>query len=698
MNTADLLFEIGTEELPPMQLKPLSQALGDTLQAQLNQANLTYERVVTFASPRRLAVIVYGLVDQQPTQTVERRGPALSAAFDAAGKPTPACAGFARGCGVEVETLEQRETPKGVWLFYQQTQAGKSTVALLPSLIEQALKKLPTQRMMRWGAHTTAFVRPVHWVVLLFGEHVVPGVIFGQTTGNQTQGHRFHHPDALTIEHPSVYQETLADIGHVVVDWTQREALIRQEAQHVAAAHGTVLMPDDLLAEVVGLVEKPAALLGTFDAIFLDLPPEVLMAVMKKHQKCFPVQHATGMSGHFVIISNIQSKDPAQVIKGNERVMRARLADAAFFYAQDRESNIENWHHELNDIVFLPLPGKKGQNGVISDRCHRIETLAAMIAPLIGADPETTQEAARLSKIDMRSAMVEEFPELSGIMGAYYARHAGKSEAIAHAIASHHLPRFAADALPDDNIGRALALADRIDLLVNIFGINQAPTGEKDPLGARRAALGILRILIECRLDLDLPTLFEHALKGYGDAFQQQPERLDELSKQLSAFMLNRLRAWCLDQQITPAVFAAVASQGLRSPLDFYHRLQAVAAFQAMPASIALCAAHKRVNQFLKKQSLQVPYPIPDSTLFETDAEHDLFKALTHKKEDISPLAKTKDYTGILTALADLQTPIDAFFDQVLVMAKEENIRKNRIALLVQLRGLFEQVADISQL
>lgn len=696
--TDDLLLEIGTEELPPTQLKTLAAALGEQLRAAFVKAGLAHGTVETFASPRRLAVIVRALADAQPSHEVERRGPALEAAFDQAGNPTPACLGFARSCGVEVDALEKRETPKGIWLFYQQTQEGKSTRALLPDLIEQALKKLPIKRPMHWGVHPAPFIRPAHWVLLLYGKTVVPSAILGLSANNQTFGHRFHHPEAITINHADEYTKKLAEVGQVIVDLDQRERLICNQSVEVASKQGDVRIAPDLLEEVVGLVEKPVALLGSFDKAFLELPPEVLIAVMKKHQKCFPMQNKAGeLAPYFVIISNIESKNPAEVIKGNERVMHARLADAAFFYEKDKKSSIEDWFKRLHEVAFLKELEKKGESGVMSGRCKRIEHLSKYVASQIEADEKAAGEAGRLSKADMLSTMVEEFPDLMGVMGYHYALHLGLPNAVATAIRSHHLPRFSGDVLPEDLVGCAVAIADRVDLLVAIFGINQAPTGEKDPFGARRAALGVLRILIEHELDLDIGELLEKALGEYTNAFPQRKEQQQPLQK-LSDFMLDRLKAWSLERGIAPTVFAAVAAGGLSSPPDFYQRLQAVTAFQCLPQAVSLTAAHKRVNQFLKKQSADEVSSNMDAQLFETDAERDLASAIQAKAEIVKPLYKNRDYQAVLTTLADLQGPIDAFFDQVLVLAEDPTIRKNRIALLAQLRDLFLQIADISQL
>lgn len=689
--TDDLLFEIGMEELPPTQLKRLSMALGEQLRAAFAKAGLTHGAVETFASPRRLAVIVRELIDAQPTQEVERRGPALEAAFDQDGNPTPACSGFARSCGVEIDALEKRETPKGIWLFYQQTLVGKSTAELLPDLIEQTLKKLPIKKPMHWGDNTTPFIRPVHWVILLYGKTVVPGTILGLSANNQTFGHRFHHPDAISIKHANEYIQKLAEIGQVIVNLAQREQLICHQAVDVASKQGEVLIAPDLLEEVVGLVEKPVALLGTFDKAFLELPPAVLIAVMKKHQKCFPVQNKAGaLVPYFVIISNIESNDPAEVIKGNERVMHARLADAAFFYKKDKQGNINDWLASLDQVMF------QDKLGNMQERSKRISKLAGFIAEQCGADAKLAERAGLLSKADMLSTMVEEFTDLAGVMGERYAGNSGEPEAVCAAIASHHLPRFSGDELPEDKVGQAVAIADRMDLLAGIFGIGQAPTGEKDPFGLRRAALGVLRVLVEQTIALDIRQFIAQAVENYQAA--NIALKQENLEANLLSFMLDRLKAWSLEQGIAPTVFAAVASGGLSSPLDFYQRLQAVTIFQNLPQAPSLAAAHKRVNQFLKKQSVDEISATIDEQLFEGDAEKHLYLAIQEKLNTVKPLYENSDYQAVLTTLADLQAPIDAFFDQVLVLAENPAIRKNRIALLAQLRDLFLQIADISQL
>jgi glycyl-tRNA synthetase beta chain len=689
--THDFLIEIGTEELPARSLQMLSQAFSDHLTKQLQKAELSFTSAYAYATPRRLAVLMSGLAHAQKSHRQERKGPAVNAAFDADGKPTPACLGFARSCGVPVEQLEVEKTAKGEWLIYRYEQPGESAEKLLPSLVQQVIVQLPIPRPMRWGAQRASFLRPVHWVVMLLDDKLIEAEFFGLNTTRETHGHRFHHPQAINIPHAKNYADLLMKTGKVIADFDVRKKNIRTQLEKIAAEKGCNVKDQDLalLEEVTGLVEWPVALMGNFSEHFLELPKEVLITVMRQHQKCFALLDQNDiLLPHFITIANIESKNPQQVIGGNEKVMQARLSDATFFYHQDRKHRLESRLENLKTVIF------QQQLGSLYDKALRLSQLSEFIAKKWAhMDYENVKRAGLLAKADLLSAMVGEFPELQGIMGCYYAREEGESDEVANAIWEHYQPRSVNDKLPESPMGCVLAIADRIDTLIGIFGINQAPTGEKDPFGLRRAALAILRIIIERKLPLDLKPLLEKAQQQY-QVTLPNAQAVD----QALTFIFERLRAWYAERQIASDVFAAVSALKLTQPLDFDQRIRAVQHFKQLPQAAALAAANKRVSNILKKEDSIFAHAQVNPALLEDEAERALQDLLEQKNKEVERLCQQAHYTQALSSLASLQKPIDCFFDTVLVMAPDENLRRNRLALLNQLRQLFLQIADVSLL
>ncbi len=691
MDRRDLLLEIGTEELPPRGLRHLSEALAASFGAGLERLGLCHEGILPYASPRRLALRVRALEAVRRGGETVRRGPALAAAFDGDGMPTQAAHGFARSCGVAVEALETLRSEKGAWLVYRSREPDQPVAELLPALVTESLAALPIGRRMRWGDLDESFVRPVHWLVLLFGDEVVPLSLFGIEAGRETRGHRFHHPEPLPLPSPAVYEERLAVQGRVLADFARRMAVVRDQVEETARqAGGRAVIDEALLAEVTGMVEWPVALAGRFDEQFLDVPPEALVSAMKGHQKYFHVVDEAGtLLPVFVAVSNIESREPAVVRAGNERVIRPRLADAAFFWNQDRRRTLASRIDELDRVVF------QKQLGSLRDKCERIAPLAVQIAAALGGNSTWAERAALLSKCDLLTEMVGEFPELQGIMGRYYARHDGEPEEVAEALDEQYMPRQAGDRLPASVTGQALAVADRLDSLTGIFGIGLVPTGDKDPFALRRAALGVLRILIERRLDLDLVPLLEAAVAAYR---VRNGLRFDAtLVEQVFDFMMERLRAYYQEQGIGAAVFAAVLARRPGRPLDFDARLRAVDAFRRLPEAASLAAAHKRIANILRKAGGGVPDAV-DARLLREDAERELAAALSRLEGEVAPLLAGRDYTAALTRLAALRAPVDRFFDEVMVMVEDAALRANRLALLDALRRLFLRVADLSHL
>ncbi|MBE02985.1 MAG: glycine--tRNA ligase subunit beta [Euryarchaeota archaeon] len=689
MATQDFLVELGTEELPPKALKPLSDAFTQGIAQGLKDAGLDFGRVEAFAAPRRLAVRVRDLADAQPDKPVEKRGPAVKAAFDDAGNPTRALTGFANSLGVTPDQLDTLETDKGAWLVYRTVEQGKATVDLLPQLVEQALAALPIPKRMRWGAYRTEFVRPVHWVVLLYGNQVINTPIMGLTPGNKTRGHRFHCPEPLIVPTPNDYEVVLKQEGHVLADFAERREQIRAGVEALAEREtgGRAVIDEDLLDEVTALNEWPVPLMGRFEERFLAVPPEALISSMKEHQKYFHVVDRDGrMLPPFITVANIESKDPAQVIAGNEKVIRPRLSDAAFFYETDRKTRLEDRVDALKPIVF------QEKLGSLYDKSMRVAALARRIAEAIGSDPALAERAARLAKTDLVTEMVLEFTELQGIMGQYYARHDGEPEEVAQALNEQYMPRFAGDDLPTTPTGCAVAIADRIDSLVGLFGINQPPSGTRDPFALRRAALGVLRIIIERQLPLDLQTLCEWAEQNFTVLTETR------VADTVVDYMLERFRAHYEEQGIGAEVYLAVHARRPTRPLDFDRRVKAVEAFRQLPEAQALAAANKRVSNILTKQGGDdVPESV-DTGRLQDAAEKALAAKVDELSAQVGPLFDQGDYASALTALAGLRAPVDTFFDQVMVMAEDDAVRRNRLALLNRLRNLFLRVADISLL
>jgi glycyl-tRNA synthetase beta chain len=691
-NKKDFLVEIHTEELPPRALSHLAKSFLTEIQMRLTKAQLDFTDAVFYATPRRLTVLVKALAAQQNDTTVERRGPAIDAAFDKNGEPSPACLGFARSCGVTPDKLTTIKNNQGEWVGFQQQVAGKSVQELLPLLVQEALTALPIPKRMRWGEGTVEFVRPVKAVILLYGDTIIDADILGVRTGRETYGHRFHCKKIISISKPSAYLSRLEKTGFVIADFTRRQNMIRQQAETIVqkAFDGAaqVVIQKTLLDEVTGLVEWPVVILGDFDPRFLDVPPEVLISAMQDHQRYFPVMDAQGkLMPHFVAVSNIEARNMQHVIAGNERVLNARLTDAAFFFETDKKQKLADRVNKLKEVIF------HGQLGTLYDKAERLSQLSAYIAKKIKGDSRAAARAGLLAKADLTTEMVGEFPELQGIAGYYYALHDQESEAIAKALQEQYLPRFSGDPIPSTELGSALALADRLDSLVGAFGMNQQPTGDKDPFGLRRAALGVLRILIENKMDLDLRELVEVTCANFGDKLKNK-----ETVCELLDFMQERLKPWYQEKDISQDVFAAVAALSITRPYDFDRRIHAVQMFKQLPDAESLSIANKRVSNILAKQVGLLRDQSVDAHLFEVDAERELATRLTNLQVLVTPLYNEARYVDVLSKLADLRKPVDAFFDNVMVMTEDKALRENRLLLLFQLRALFLQVADVALL
>lgn len=697
----DLLIELGTEELPAKGLESLATTFVNAIVKALDAAELPFEAVESFVTPRRIAMLITDLQSQQPKRTIIKRGPAKTAALDASGAPSKAFLGFAASCGVEIEALQLQETDKGAWYVFEQQQEGKHTETLIPQLVKEAIHNLPLPKRMRWGNNSFSFIRPIHWAVLLFGNTTIKTDIFDIESDCFTQGHRFHHPQKIPLLLPKDYEDTLFKVGKVRANFAKRKQHILNEISIQAARHqGTVQTDEQLLDEVTGLVEWPVVLVGQFESSFLNIPKEALISAMKVHQKCFPlIDDAGSLMPKFIIISNIESKDPNTVIQGNESVMHARLSDAAFYFNLDQELSLEKRCEGLKEVVF------QHGLGTLWDKSGRIATLAKMLSSRITHEnfkkndddlSDKVSEAARLCKADLLTQMVGEFPELQGIMGRYYALNDGKNADIAQAIEEHYHPRSATDTLPNSIAGSVLAIADRADTLVGLFGLGKKPTGDKDPFGMRRAALGILRIIIENQFkDIDLNTLFVNAKQLYEQDNKITADK--PLIPPLLEFCFERLRAWYLEQGISPQVFESVLAKWPTKPYDFHCRIQAVSEFQKHPEAESLKAANKRVQNILSKNALLIsPEAYFDEKLLQEPAERELAQALLKKELEIKPYLKDAQYTKALGALAELKEPIDQFFDKVMVMVEDEKIRNNRLRLLNRLRALFLEIADIS--
>ncbi|MFV2055271.1 MAG: glycine--tRNA ligase subunit beta, partial [Thiohalomonadales bacterium] len=680
----DFLVEIGTEELPPKALLSLSNAFTQQVCEAIDKVELSYGEVQSFATPRRLAIIIKDLSIAQADKTVPRRGPAIKAAYDADGKPSKAALGFAKSCGLNsLEELGQIETDKGAWLVYDALVKGQHASKLLPQIIRTSLDKLPIPKRMRWGASAAQFVRPVHWIVMLLGYDIVDTEIFNLTAGRHTRGHRFHRPMEISLEHPNDYREGLENNGQVIADFSQRREKIRQQVEELAeSTHGRAVIDADLLDEVTSMVEWPIAILGSFEQSFLKIPAEVLITTMQTHQKYFYIEDSQGkLRANFITVSNIDSKDMEVVRRGNERVVMPRLEDAAFFWSQDRRQTLSNFGERLKNVVF------QARLGSIYDKVNRTEGLALSMANLLGANREYVSRASQLCKCDLMTDMVAEFPNLQGTMGKYYAQFSHEADEVATAIEEHYQPRFAGDEIPASKTGQILAIADKLDTLCGIFVIGQVPTGDKDPFALRRAALGIMRIMVEAKIDIALLPLIQTSVTAYADRVEIKDAH--NCVQDIYQFMLERLRAYYLEQDIKAEVFDAVLLQRPEHPYDFHRRVKAVSAFLLLPDAQSLAAANKRIVNIIKKANFDADAVALDERLYTEDAERNLAQEIEQMQLAIQDAVEQGDYQQVLSQLAELRPTVDTFFDNVMVMADDLALRNNRLALLNRLRNLF---------
>ena len=687
MTTQNFLVEIGTEELPPKALKTLATSFADNVEAELNQAGLSFDKIEWFAAPRRLAVKVLNLATQQPSKEIEKRGPAVSAAFDAEGKPTKAAEGWARGCGITVEQAERIATDKGEWLVHRAKIEGQPTKNLLNDIVANALAKLPIPKPMRWADKTVQFIRPVHTVTMLLGDELIEGEILGLASARTIRGHRFLGEKEFEIQHADQYPQLLREKGSVVADFNERKAEILAKSQAKATALGGVAdIEESLLEEVTSLVEYPNVLAAKFEERFLAVPAEALVYTMKGDQKYFPIYDKDGkLLPHFIFVSNINPEDPTAIIEGNEKVVRPRLTDAEFFFKTDLKQKLVDRLPRLETVLF------QQQLGTLKDKTDRIEQLAGEIAKQIGADEAKAKRAGLLSKCDLMTNMVFEFTDTQGVMGMHYARHDGEDEEVAVALNEQYMPRFAGDELPKSLVASAVALADKFDTLTGIFGIGQAPKGSADPFALRRAALGALRIIVEKNLPLDLEDLVKKSAALFGDKLTNQNVVADVVD-----FMLGRFRAWYQDEGIAVDVIQAVLARRPTRPADFDARVRAVSHFRTLDSAEALAAANKRVSNILAKADDAIGEI--NLTACVEPAEKALAEAVLALRTEVQPLIAQGDYTAVLDKLANLRAPVDSFFDNVMVNAEDPALRQNRLAILNTLQGLFLQVADISVL
>jgi len=692
-DTADFLVELGTEELPPKALRKLSEAFRIGVEKGLDTARVSHGEILAYATPRRLAVFVNKLQLQQPIQKIENRGPPVAIAYDDAGQPTKAALAFASKCGIKPQNLTTIKTDKGEWLYYSGEAPGAKTADLLGDIVANALSGLPIPKRMRWGDSSVEFVRPVHWLVMLLDADVVPAKILGLQAGRQTRGHRFHAPGLIELGHPAEYAERLHSEGKVIVDMDARRSLITEAARQAAAKLGAEAVLDEgVVSEVTALVEWPVPVPGSFDKKFLRLPREVLISTLQDHQRYFPLEADGELQPAFITISNLESIKPEEVRRGNERVVLPRLADAAFFWDQDCAISLADRLNDLRDVVY-----QKGL-GSLHDKAQRVAQLAGLLASYLEIDIEPVNRAAELARTDLLTAMVGEFPELQGRMGYYYATHDGEAEAVAIAIEEQYLPRHAGDRLPATPTGQALSIADRLDTLAGVFALGKRPSGNKDPFGLRRQALGLVRILVERGIEADLPALLSAAVE-----LQPQDGPSRELVDELYEFIVERMRTWYLAGQapgleagaISTEMFDAVKIRKPQSPLDIHQRLLAVQQFVAMDEADSLAAANKRIANILRKAGDTPAQPVL-TDLFEADAESALYAAtlelIKAHKQDL----EKREYATALQRLAGLRAQVDAYFDEVMVMTDDKKQRSNRLAQLNQLRNLFLDVADIS--
>ena len=687
MTTQNFLVEIGTEELPPKALKTLATSFADNVEAELNQAGLTFDKIEWFAAPRRLAVKVLNLATQQPSKEIEKRGPAVSAAFDAEGKPTKAAEGWARGCGITVDQAERIATDKGEWLVHRAKIEGQPTKNLLNGIVANALAKLPIPKPMRWADKTVQFIRPVHTMTMLLGDELIEGEILGVASARTIRGHRFLGEKEFEIQHADQYPQLLREKGSVVADFNERKAEILAKSQEKATALGGVAdIEESLLEEVTSLVEYPNVLAAKFEERFLAVPSDALVYTMKGDQKYFPIYDKDGkLLPHFIFVSNINPEDPTAIIEGNEKVVRPRLTDAEFFFKTDLKQKLVDRLPRLETVLF------QQQLGTLKDKTDRIEQLAGEIAKQIGADEAKAKRAGLLSKCDLMTNMVFEFTDTQGVMGMHYARHDGEDEEVAVALNEQYMPRFAGDELPKSLVASAVALADKFDTLTGIFGIGQAPKGSADPFALRRAALGALRIIVEKNLPLDLEDLVKKSAALFGDKLTNQNVVADVVD-----FMLGRFRAWYQDEGIAVDVIQAVLARRPTRPADFDARVRAVSHFRTLDSAEALAAANKRVSNILAKADAAIGEI--NLTACVEPAEKALAEAVLALRTEVQPLIAKGDYTAVLDKLANLRAPVDSFFDNVMVNAEDPALRQNRLAILNTLQDLFLQVADISVL
>lgn len=688
MKKESLLIEIGTEELPPKSLQALSTAFTDSVTEQLKSEGFTFREALAYATPRRLAICITELIEQQPTQDIERRGPALKAAYDQQGNPSKAALGFAKSCGIEMEQLEKIETTKGAWLYFKSSQAGKSLQEIIAIIIESALQSLPIAKPMRWGDNEVEFVRPIHWVVLMYGKETIEACIKSLNTSNTTYGHRFHAPQAIRIEHPDDYV-SLLEQANVIAGFDQRKAKIKKLIDICADEYNAVLKYEDsLLNEVTNLVEWPTAIVGEFSKTYLEIPQEVLVATMQGDQRYFPLYSKADnkLLANFITIANIDSTNPETIKRGNERVIKPRFEDAGFFWNRDCDTKLADRSAALANILF------EKQLGTILDKTKRIEKLAKELAQVLEIDSTAAERAAHLCKCDLTSLMVNEFPKLQGVMGRYYASNDGEPEEVAIAIEEHYQPLQSGAKLPDTNAGKLVAISDRVDSLIGIFATGKKPTGVKDPYALRRAALGIIRITLESEQEFGLYKLLTYSASLFNDSLHA-----NNVVAEVYDFIIERLRGYLQDQGIEPDVFEATHSVSPKSLLDFKLRIQAVDHFRKSVHAVALAAANKRIRNILKNQKTQ-QLPAVNHALLNAPEEIDLDKQLERIKALVAPKISQRNYKDALTDMSELKTVIDDFFDHIMVMDEDESIRNNRIALLAKVSELFSSVADISQL
>ncbi|WP_276643503.1 glycine--tRNA ligase subunit beta [Siccibacter turicensis] len=686
MSEKTFLVEIGTEELPPKALRSLAESFAANVTAELDAAGLAHGEVKWFAAPRRLALKIANLAASQPDREVEKRGPAVSAAFDASGNPSKAAEGWARGCGITVDQADRLVTDKGEWLVYRAHVKGESAQALLPNMIATSLAKLPIPKLMRWGASDVQFVRPVHTVTLLLGDELIPATILGIESARVIRGHRFMGEPEFTIDSADQYPQILLERGKVLADYEARKAKIKEDAEAAARQiGGNADLSDSLLEEVTSLVEWPVVLTAKFEEKFLAVPAEALVYTMKGDQKYFPVYGNDGkLLPNFIFVANIESKDPIQIISGNEKVVRPRLADAEFFFNSDRKKRLEDHLPRLETVLF------QKELGTLRDKTDRIQTLSGWIAGQTGADVNHATRAGLLSKCDLMTNMVFEFTDTQGVMGMHYARHDGEAEDVAVALNEQYQPRFAGDALPSNLVACAVAIADKMDTLAGIFGIGQHPKGDKDPFALRRAALGVLRIIVEKNLPLDLQTLTEEAVRLYGSKLTNANVVDDVID-----FMLGRFRAWYQEEGYTVDTIQAVLARRPTRPADFDARMKAVSHFRTLDEAAALAAANKRVSNILAKSDETLNESVQAAVL-KDDAEIRLAMQVSVMRDKLQPLFAEGRYQDALIELASLREPVDEFFEKVMVNAEDREVRINRLTLLAKLRELFLQVADIS--